>query len=76
MKIRLEVKLLEKYEFLIGKFCSTKDKRLLSQIKSELKKDGSSGSEAWSRVIFDNPHFFESLTVGDIREMDDFHIEF
>jgi len=76
MKIRLEVKTVNKYEFLITKFCSTKDKRLLQQIRKELKKDGFSGSEAWSRVMFDNPHFFDMITVGDIREMDDFHIEF
>ena len=76
MEIRLEVKLVNKYEFMITKFCSTKDKRLLQQIRKELKKDGFSGSEAWSRVMFDNPQLFDMITVGDIREMDDFHIEF
>jgi hypothetical protein len=54
----------------------TKDKLILKQIKNELKKDGDEGSEAWSRILFDNPHFFDMITVGDIREMDEFHLEF
>jgi len=76
MATKLAVRLLDKYGFLITKYCSTKDKRLLQQIKKELKKDGEAGSEAWSRIMFDNPYLFEILTIGDIREMDDFHIMF
>ena len=72
----MKVELIEKYEFLLERLCTDKSNRLLKIIRDELKRDGLAGSEAWSRVMFDNTHFFEMITVDDVKAMDSFHIEF
>ena len=72
----VRVNIIEKYDFLLTRFYLTKDRALLREIREELAEDGYYGSEALSRVMFDNPELFDVITISDMITMDNFHLDF